>query len=92
MLEQAQRNDTLLEQADINYYDFQIALDTHRSQVYRYAETDDAGRACRHGSREGRGHIPHSPDTSTASRRSRSVRNQRSVHWVDAHLDDVKLS
>ena len=59
--------------------------------MYRYAETDDVGRACRHGSREGRGHIRHSRDTSTSSRRSRSVRSQHSVHWDDAHLDDVVM-
>ena len=82
----------MLEQENFNYFDFKIALHTHRSRVYRYAETDDVGCACRHGSREGRGHIRHSPYTSTVSRRSRSVHSQRSVHWDDAHLDDVKVS
>ena len=60
--------------------------------MYQCAETDDVGRACRHGSREGRGHIRRSPDTSTAFQRSHSVRNQHSVRRDDTLLDGVMIT
>ena len=69
-----------------------ITNSTHSSRVYQCAETDDVGRACRHGSRESKGHIRRdSLDTSIASRRIHSVRNQHNVQRNGTHLKGVVM-